>query len=294
MNKLVVFLALLVSIKSFGLEEKYNKGIINKITPTAEMLEVDGAFDIDSYTNLPDTEKYKSATIYYPTTKTTLLSGVAIVPGFRETQEHIKWWGPRLASHGFVVITVSTNESEAQPPERAKVLMSAIEALNEENKRQGSPLAGRIDSNRMAVMGHSMGGGGALLAANQHNDKIMAAIPFASWQPNSDYSNIKVPTLVIAASSDKWAPVHLHAWSHYQTIPKSTTKAYLEFKGGNHFIGNTNKSNLNVHGVLGRYVISWLKLYVEGDEHYRGFIYGERKISDIDKFSSFITNSNDD
>jgi hypothetical protein len=57
-----------------------------------------------------------AATIYHPT-DTTLpsLGGVAISPGYTETQSAISWFGPRLASHGFVVITFNTNSAFDQP-----------------------------------------------------------------------------------------------------------------------------------------------------------------------------------
>ena len=40
-------------------------------------------------------------------------------------------------------------------------------------------------SSYRAIMGHSMGGGGVLIAANKYPAEIQAAIPFTPWQPGS-------------------------------------------------------------------------------------------------------------
>ena len=40
---------------------------------------------------------------------------------------------------------------------------------------------------------------------------------------------------------------------------------------------------------IGRYGIAWLKLYLDGDERYWGFIYGAEAKSDRDRFSRYVT-----
>src|SRR5690348_2226298 len=48
--------------------------------------------------------------IYYPTTTSDGTFGaIAISPGFTAYWSSISWLGPRLASHGFVVIGIETN-----------------------------------------------------------------------------------------------------------------------------------------------------------------------------------------
>ncbi|MDG2362604.1 MAG: hypothetical protein P8L80_00715 [Flavobacteriales bacterium] len=60
----------------------------------------------DGIRNGPD---YSGATIYYPTNSTPPYSGMAIVPGYLSAQSTIQNWGPYLASHGFVTMTIGTN-----------------------------------------------------------------------------------------------------------------------------------------------------------------------------------------
>ncbi|MEY9490649.1 hypothetical protein RKD26_006443 [Streptomyces calvus] len=104
---------------------------------------------------------FGGGTIYYPTsTADGTFGAVAISPGYTAYQSSIAWLGPRLASQGFVVFTIDTNSTLDQPASRGNQLLAALDYLT-----QRSAVRGRIDSSRLGVMGHSMGGGGTLEAA---------------------------------------------------------------------------------------------------------------------------------
>ena len=68
---------------------------------------------------------FGGGTIYYPT-----VAGqygvIAMSPGFTATQSSIAWLGRRLATWGFVVITINTNTTMDQPASRATQLMAAL------------------------------------------------------------------------------------------------------------------------------------------------------------------------
>ena len=254
---------------------------------TVASLSIGGEYQVLTYTDFPDVPEFGDATIYYPLETPGTVAGVAIAPGFTERQSHIEWWGPRLASHGFAVLVLDTNERRAMPDARGDALLAAVEVLRRESAREESPLFGRVATDKMAIMGHSMGGGGALLAANEHSGQIQAVIPFTPWEPQAVFQDITVPTLVLAGSVDRIARVDNHAWRHYQSIPESTPKAYLEVGGGNHYIADTERgTDLE---TIGRYGIAWLKLYLDGDVRYERFIYGDLAAPDSDKFSRFVT-----
>lgn len=244
-----------------------------------------GPHQIRAYTGMPDALEYADATIYYPLNSAGLLGGVAIAPGFTERQRHINWWGSRLATHGYAVIVLDTNDPRDRPEVRAQALMAAVSTLRAEGERQNSPLFGRVDASRMAVMGHSMGGGGALLAANAYSDELSAAIPFTSWQPDGNFSDVRVPTLVIAGEADEIAPVAEHAWPHYLSIPAGTPKAFVELEDGDHFVANNSASSL--HSLMGRYGIAWLKLHMDGDERYRRFFTDSARQPDAASLSRY-------
>ena len=254
---------------------------------TLASLSGNGGYDVMTYSDFPDVPEFGDATIYYPQDASAPVGGVAIAPGFTERQSHISWWGPRLASHGFAVLVLDTNDRRDRPDLRADALIAAITLLRAENSRSDSPLNGKIDVGKMAIMGHSMGGGGVLLAANEHGDQIQAAIPFTPWVPDVEFGSITVPTLVIAGSADRIADVAEHAWRHFQSIPESTTKVYMEIEGGDHYVADSDRGT--DLATVGRYGIAWLKLYLDGDERYRDFIYGAQHELDLDKFSRYLS-----
>jgi len=66
-----------------------------------------------------------------------------------------------IASHGFVVITTTGRAQDGfgDRPETADDLSAAMDWAERENARTGSPLNGRIDTQRIAAMGQSCGGG---------------------------------------------------------------------------------------------------------------------------------------
>ncbi|BFO18843.1 hypothetical protein SHKM778_52310 [Streptomyces sp. KM77-8] len=115
---------------------------------------------------------FGGGTVYYPTsTADGTFGAIAIAPGYTAYQSSIAWLGPRLASQGFVVFTIDTNTTLDQPASRGDQLLAALDYLT-----QRSAVRGRIDSSRLGVMGHSMGGGGTLEAAKDR-PSLQAAIP---------------------------------------------------------------------------------------------------------------------
>jgi S-formylglutathione hydrolase FrmB len=111
----------------------------------------------------------------------------------------------------------------------------------------------------MAVMGHSMGGGGALLAANQRGE------------------------------SDRIAEVAEHAWRHFESIPASTPKVYMDIAGSDHFVPDTNRGD--DLATVGRYALAWLKLHLDGEQRYWDLLFGARPESDVEKFSCRVSDA---
>lgn len=238
-----------------------------------------GPFQVAYYNQLPEAAEYSGATLYFPANRGTDFGGVAIAPGFTESQENIDWWGRHLSSHGFAVMVLDTNSLRDGPQLRAAALMAALDTIRGEGERSGSPIRGKILNERMAVMGHSMGGGGSLLAAGANGDQLQAIIPFNPWLPDGDLATLQVPTLMIAGEDDRIAAVADHAWPLFQSLPDATPRMYVEFAGGNHFIANSVtddeglRPNIDVRDSLAALGVAWLKLFLDGDEDYRAFLF---------------------
>lgn len=199
--------------------------------------------------------------IYYPTTTSDGTFGaIAISPGFTAYWSSISWLGPRLASHGFVVIGIETNSTLDQPASRGTQLLAALDYLT-----QRSSVRTRIDASRLAVAGHSMGGGGSLEAASDR-PSLQAAVPLAPWNADKTWSELQVPTLIIGGESDTVAAVSSHSIPFYNSIPASAEKSYLELNNASHFFPQTTNTPTAVQAV------AWLKRFVDNDTRYDQFI----------------------
>ena len=259
--------------------------------PDREALGRPGPYQVAFYSQLPPQEEFSAATLYFPANKGGDFGGVVIAPGFIERQENIAWWGNHLASHGWAVLTLDTNEPRDNPQIRSEALMAGVRVLIGEGTRMGSAIRGKIMADRMAVMGHSMGGGGTLLAANENSDALKAAIPFTPWLPEGDFGEVSVPTLVLAGEVDRIAAVADHAWPHYESLVSATPRMYMEVKDGNHFIANSMTENeglnpnIDVHDLVGSMAVAWLKLFMDGEEEYRSAVFGDMPASDRDRLS---------
>jgi hypothetical protein len=63
-----------------------------------------------------------------------------------------------IASHGYLVVTTASPENAKPPRATADDLRAALDWSQAEATREGSPLAGKIDKEHVAVMGVSCGG----------------------------------------------------------------------------------------------------------------------------------------
>jgi pimeloyl-ACP methyl ester carboxylesterase len=199
--------------------------------------------------------------IYYPTTTTAGTFGaVAIAPGYTASRSSMAWLAPRIASQGFVVFNIDTLTRSDQPASRGRQLLAALDHLT-----RSSSVRARVDANRLAVVGHSMGGGGTLEAADAR-PTLQAAIPLTPWNTDKTWSQLRVPTMVVGAENDSIASVRSHAIPFYTSLPASLDKAYLELNNASHFAPNSSNT------TIAKFSISWLKRFVDDDLRYDQFL----------------------
>ncbi|MGC3862888.1 alpha/beta hydrolase family protein [Micromonospora chersina] len=231
--------------------------------PTSAILEASrGPFATSSYSvSSLSVTGFGGGVVYYPTsTSEGTFGAIAISPGYTATWSSLSWLGPRIASHGFVVIGIETNTLLDQPDSRGRQLLAALDYLT-----QRSSVRGRIDATRLAVAGHSMGGGGTLEAAAAR-PSLQAAVPLAPWNLDKTWSGVTVPTLIVGGESDTVAPVATHSEPFYNSIPASSEKAYLELNGASHFFPQS------VNTPMAKQMVAWLKRFVDNDTRYEQFL----------------------
>ncbi|WP_306366628.1 dienelactone hydrolase family protein [Nocardiopsis sp. CC223A] len=220
-----------------------------------------GPFDTDTDNVSSLVSGFGGGTIYYPTDRSEgTFGGVVIAPGYTASESSMSWYGHRIASQGFVVFTIDTITRYDQPDSRGRQIDAALDYLVEDSR-----VADRVDGSRLAVMGHSMGGGGTLAIA-EDRPELKAAIPLTPWHLQKNWSDVEVPTLVIGAENDTIASVRTHSIPFYESLPSSLDRAYLELDGASHFAPNISNT------VIARYSISWLKRFVDDDTRYEQFL----------------------
>jgi alpha-beta hydrolase superfamily lysophospholipase len=204
---------------------------------------------------------FGGGTIYYPTsTAAGTFGGIAISPGFTASQSSVAWLGPRLASQGFVVITIDTRSTLDSPDSRGTQLLAALDYLT-----NTSSVRTRVDATRLGVMGHSMGGGGSL-AASRTRPALQAAVPMTPYHSTKSWSTVRVPTMIIGAENDTVASVTAHSEPFYTSMSSAPDKAYLELNNASH--SAPTSSNVTV----AKYSLSWLKRFIDNDTRYDQFL----------------------
>ncbi|MEY4561633.1 MAG: hypothetical protein RLZZ618_910 [Pseudomonadota bacterium] len=246
--------------------------------PTKAALEKNGTYTVRNFTISGLGNGHGGGTVYYPTNAPAKVGVISIVPGYLSYQNSINWWGPRLASHGFVVVTIDTNSIYDQPDSRSTQQLKALDQVIALGNSSSSAVYNKIDGTRTGVMGWSMGGGGSLASAKTR-PSIKAAAPQAPWYATENFSAVTVPSLIFACQSDTVAPINSHAVPFYNSMTRNA-KQYLERSNGAHSCFNSANATASLKGI------SWMKRFLDGDARYVGFACNNPNASG---FSSFKT-----
>lgn len=201
---------------------------------------------------------FGGGTVYYPDDDSQRYGVIAAAPGLGADESMVSWYGDMLASHGFVVLTMNTHTLNDSPDQRGEQILAALDHAVED-----SAAAKVADPDRLGVLGHSMGGGGALVAAADRPEirSVVSLTPYYEGDREDDWSDVVAPTLIIGGSTDEVAPVSDHAEPLYDGLDKAKQKAYLNLNG-DHFIANSPSEIVTEH------VLAWTKRFVDGDKSY--------------------------
>ncbi|MEU9629453.1 dienelactone hydrolase family protein [Streptomyces luteogriseus] len=219
-----------------------------------------GTFDTAEM-NVSPGNGFNGGKIYYPKdTSQGTWGAVAAVPGYTaKWAAEGAWMGHWLASFGFVVIGIDTNSPTDFDTARGTQLLAALDYLTRK-----SPVRDRVDPGRLGVLGHSMGGGGAISAAVRR-PSLKAALPLAPFSPSQNLSSLRVPTMIMGARDDGTVtPSYLDGL--YGGMPAGTQSAFIELTGGGHGFPTWGNSNVT------RRTIPWLKIFLDNDTRYTQFL----------------------
>lgn len=173
-----------------------------------------------------------------------------------------------LASYGFLVVTTAAAEG-ATGRATADDLRAGLDWANAENARRGSPLAGKIDTDNVAVMGVSCGGVLTLsLAADPRVDTIGVfnsgvSAPGAGGIPGNPTTEVLAkihgPTLYLdGAEADFMTPAAKANFDAIDHVPI--------FYGSRDNAGHSaTYFHLN-GGEFANVAVAWLKWQLKGDK----------------------------
>ncbi|MDA0803455.1 MAG: dienelactone hydrolase family protein [Planctomycetota bacterium] len=225
------------------------------------------------------------ATVHYPGTSATIGAPldpghgpypiVAFGHGFLAPVAYYQTTGAHMASWGLITIMPQTNTTVfAVHAAFAADLVSSLHWLAAQGTTVGSPWFGGVDANARGVVGHSMGGGCAILAA-QADPSIRCAVPWAALNttPSSNTAalDVECATRLIIASDDTIVP------------PSSTASMYpnlagpsqlVTIIGGVHcafadpsplFCTPVGMTHAQQQAIVRRETMEFLLLYLRGD-----------------------------
>jgi dienelactone hydrolase len=182
--------------------------------------------------------------IYYPATtagsNTTVANGqfpvIVFGHGFVMTVAAYQNIWSSLVPQGYIVALPKTESGFAPNHTNfGRDLAYVVSALQQSGTTSGNIFNGKIAATS-AVMGHSMGGGAAMLSV-QYNASITVVAGLAPAETNPSASaaaqQINRPALIFAGGNDCVTPASQHSRLIYDNLT-SSCKWYLSLNGGSH------------------------------------------------------------
>ncbi|MGW1537421.1 alpha/beta hydrolase family protein [Streptomyces aureus] len=208
-------------------------------TPAPSVQAVDpsapGSFPV-AYTDLTVSAAGRSysARVWYPGTTsganapvaTGTHPGLAFGHGFFQAITQYESLLKHYASWGVITV-VPKSQGGLFPSHSAFAddLNAGLTWLTAQNTTSGSRFAGRVDTTRYAVSGHSMGGGAALLAASR-NPAVKSVTTLAAAETNPSAvtasASLGIPVQYVGGSADSIAGVADNQQKMYDAKPSLT------------------------------------------------------------------------
>lgn len=166
---------------------------------------------------------------------------IVFLHGFALVGNSYQPLGTRWAEQGFVVVLSNTTQFDNLGQEAdGRALFPALAAAN---TAAGGPFAGGIDLARVALTGHSMGGGNVanVFAANPGYRCGFAIAPVPPRGNNG--ALVAVPLGIVAGTGDTIAPPSSNALPYYQSL---TGYAGVKFL----YLMNNDASHTNLAGLF--------------------------------------------
>jgi predicted dienelactone hydrolase len=203
---------------------------------------------------------------------------VTFTGGITNVKEQVAWLADHVVTYGFVLIVMTpTNNMSVTTDVWKNAMLGGLDMLESENNRPSSPIYNLVDTNRLGIMGFSMGGGGTLKAANAVGSRIKTALSLAPHEDPVDpsmYTNISVPTVVTTGTNDSICPRD-SVKAIFDCLPDDLERLFVNFTDAHHVDWMDLLGDATTHDRFKTFVVAWLKYYLEGDPSYETYLSGQ-------------------
>lgn len=230
---------------------------------TNNSLPATGTYDIGASADI------KAVTVFYPTdirTSGRTYNTVTLTGGFGNTKEDMYWLANSLVSQNVIVFATSAavNNTVEGYEKAHKAAYKLI--VNANNDAKGE-LYQKVDL--IGLIGYSMGGGGAINAAQDLGLGVKTVIGLAPYEPEALLTGVSADVLMMVGNTDTVAPADKHADVAFANLPSSIKKARAIIAGPtgfNHldFVGGTTERAEQQKPVK-ELVNAWIKYILDGD-----------------------------
>ncbi|HEX6999928.1 MAG TPA: alpha/beta hydrolase [Gammaproteobacteria bacterium] len=185
-----------------------------------------------------------------------------------------------IASHGFLVIATAAVEGAPRRQATADDLRAALDWADAENARAGSPLRGKIATDKTAVMGQSCGGFLAIVVGGDPRVDTIGVFNAgvrppveetwdAPWPPTSALADLHGPVLLVNGGDRDFMLESSEAT--YDMIDRLPV-----FYGARHGAGHTATVDHPGGGEFANVASSWLSWILKGDEEAGAMFLGRK------------------
>jgi len=222
-------------------------------------------------------------------------------PGDR-TQDYLQM--STILSHlvrwGFMCLSPEFVPGYGDSGARKLRLQMALDWLLGENGRAGSPFQDQVLGTEIVAMGHSAGGGTAvLLGADAANDVATLAL-VAPGGEVSTITGLRIPTLVLHSTNDSTGegvddlPLHFYNAA-------APPKHIVEIGGANHFQytdelcvdgggdGTATIGRSDQQRIAMAYLVAFLRRYVFGAPDLDDYLNGVRTVEELEAFDIAVS-----
>lgn len=180
-----------------------------------------------------------------------------------------------IASHGFLVVTTAPVRDEPQARITSATLIKALDWAQAQASRSGSPLAGKVQTQSVAVMGMSCGGNLALEAARDPRVKTLGLWNSGVWisgemrtgdgtllvaTTKADLGHVHSPTIYV--NGDKLDPAMINAADDFKRLGRVPV-----FFASRHNAGHSGTYSHANGGEFANVAVAWLRWQLKGDRN---------------------------